>query len=183
MIGLEIIGVVFGLMCVWLVARNNVWSWPVGLVNITAYAVVFYQVGLYADVTLQVAFFFLSIYGWFSWGKIKNDLPVTRLPVETVLRLGALLPILVVSSGLFFSVYTSASVPYVDSAIMVLSLFAQWLMARKVLESWWLWIAVDVIGIGLYSYKGLYLTSGLYFIYLIICIIGLRTWNKQLKSA
>lgn len=157
------------------------WSWPVGLVNIVAYIAIFYQVGLYADVTLQVAFFFLSIYGWFSWGKIKNDLPVSRLDTRTFYST-AIVPLAIYVVGSCFSTYTSASAPYVDSVIMVLSLIAQWLMAKKILESWYLWIAVDVIGIALYSYKGLYLTSGLYFVYLILCILGLRIWNTQLKS-
>lgn len=185
----EITGVVFGLACVWLTTRQSIWNWPLGLANVSAFIVMFYNVKLYPDMWLHVVYFFMGIYGWAKWGmgsinwkEPKQKLPVTKIKDSEIIAWCWVLPLSIIAMGHFFSTHTQADAPYVDSAIAVLSLIANWYLCRKVLESWLIWMVVDVIAISLYTYKGLYLTAGLYMVYLILCVIGYKSWKKELQA-
>jgi nicotinamide mononucleotide transporter len=180
---LEITATIFGLVCVWLTVRQNIWCWPTGLVMVALYIVIFYQVKLYSDMGLQVIYVFMQIYGWYNWlhgGRDRGRLEVTR-----VSRGGAILWILVAASctfgwGFLMDRYTDAALPFWDAATTVMSLIAQWLMAKKILESWLVWISVDILSVGIYLVKGLYPTSGLYLVFLGLATMGFFAWKKTL---
>lgn len=161
MIWIEAIAVIFGLLCVWLTIRQNIWCWPTGLIQVLLYIIIFYNALLYSDMLLHVVYVAMQIYGWYHWlygGKEKTELKVSVLPV-TIFLIWIVAGILSTFAwGYLMGNYTNAAVPYADSITTIMSLIAQWLMARKRLESWFFWIAVDVVAIGVYLYKGLYLT-------------------------
>jgi nicotinamide mononucleotide transporter len=177
----EIVAVVFGLLCVWLTTRQNVWCWPTGLVQVVLFVYVFFQAGLYSDVLLHLIYIVLQFYGWYHWlhgGRDRQPPPVTRLAraaaggwaVVAVLGTGGL--------GSAMARLPDSALPYWDAAIAVLSLIAQYLLARKVLENWLIWIAVDVLAVGVYTAKGLYLTAGLYAVFLGLATLGYVAWKR-----
>ena len=175
----EIIGTIFGLLSVWLTIKKSIWCWPTGLVNVVLFFVMFYQVKLYAELITYFVFFVLGVYGWWEWlygGENRTELPVTKTPGGVIVALVCIGLVWAPGQGYCFSHYTDAALPYWDSAITVLSLLAQWMMARKYLENWVLWIAVDVLGIGVYWYKGLHVTTALYLVFLVLAISGLIAW-------
>lgn len=181
----EIGGAIFGLLAVWLTVRQNVWCWPTGLVNVALYAFVFFEAKLYADVGLQVVYFVLCAIGWWRWlhpGASRVELPVTRIGLREALGLGALGALGILAMGTFLATRTDASLPYWDSTTVVMSLIAQWLVTRKVLENWHLWIVADVLMVGIYSYKHLYVTTGLYVIFTLMAIQGLREWKRSMPD-
>lgn len=183
---IEAVAVVFGLACVWLTVRQNIWCWPTGLVQVALYIAIFYNAKLYSDMLLHGVYVVLQFYGWYYWlhgGKQKQARPVTMLP-----RLHRVLwPVVTIAAtlawGWLMATKTDASVPYGDAFTTAASLVAQWLMARKKWESWFFWIAVDVIAIGIYWYKDLYMTSGLYAVFLVLATVGLLAWRKSWREA
>lgn len=182
---IEIVAAVFGVISVFLSVRQNIWSWPTAIVNVGLYIIVFYESKLYADTGLQVVYVVLNAYGWYHWlygGKNRTELPVTR----TSARLGAFLVALGLTGtaviGTLLARKTDAALPYVDALTTSTSLVAQWMMTRKLLENWILWVSVDVIYIGMYIYKSLYVTAVLYLIFLILSAIGYLEWKRSLMK-
>lgn len=182
---LEITAVIFGLLSVIFTVRQNIWCWPTGLVQVALYIIIFYEAKLYSDMILQIIYVVLQIYGWYHWlygAKDKANLPVTKSKsTELVSWIMAGLVGMVVW-GFLMNRYTDAAAPYPDAFIVVGSLIAQWLMARKRLDSWLFWIAVDVVAIAVYGYKALYFTAGLYLVFLGLCVIGLEQWKKSMHT-
>ena len=179
----EMLGFVTGALCVWLVARQNIWNWPIGICNNLLYLVVFLRSGLYADAGLQVVFGFLGVYGWWTWQNrdpAVSALKVTKTPIATWAWLAALMVATAFLLRFLLSQYTDSIVPGWDGVTTAISLAATYGQCRKLLESWWLWILADLIYIPLYVYKGLQLTAVLYVVFLILCIIGLRGWWQAL---
>ena len=182
---IEIVAVCFGVACVWLTIRQNIWCWPTGLVQVVLFIWIFYQAKLYSDVMLHVVYVVLGFYGWWYWlhgGREAKQLPVTRLPSKHLVLWIMLGAAGTAALGGAMARYTDAALPYWDAATTVLSLVAQYLLARKVLENWEFWIVVDVIAVGVYLTKELYLTSGLYAVFLILAVIGLITWMRNLSK-
>jgi nicotinamide mononucleotide transporter len=181
----EIVGTAFGLLSVWLTIRKSLWCWPTGLVNVVCFFVMFHQVKLYAELITYAVFFVLGIYGWWKWSHgedTRAQLPVSRTPRHVSAALIVLALVWTPLQGYVLHRYTDASLPYWDSTITVLSLLAQWMMARKDLENWLFWIAVDVLGIGVYQAKGLYATAALYAVFLILAVCGLIAWWRTLDA-
>jgi nicotinamide mononucleotide transporter len=179
---LEVAATVFGLASVYLTTRQSIWCWPTGLVMVSLYVVIFFHAKLYSDTLLQVVYIFVQFYGWFHWkkgGGPGSELPVTRLSARSWVLWLAVSIAGAAALGSFMAHRTDASFPYADAAIASLSLVAQWLMARKVLENWHFWIAVDVLAIGVYLGKNLYLTTGLYAVFLGLCVYGLAEWRRS----
>jgi nicotinamide mononucleotide transporter len=180
----EWIGALAGLVCVWLVARANIWNWPVSIVNTTLYFVVFLRARLYGDALLQVVFTLLGVYGWWSWrfgGAQGAELLLRRATRAQVGGAVATSCAGIAFSALVLARATDSPVPIWDSSVLVLSLVATWAQARKLLESWWVWILVDVISVPLYIARELYPTALLYTLFLAICIVGLRRWTQLLR--
>ncbi len=143
---LEWIGALTGIYCVYLAAKQNIWNWPVAIVSVIAYTIVFYKSMLYGDAGLQVYFFGTSVYGWYFWIKKKenNEKPVTSLKAkEYILVIIAILALWLLLA-VFLKNFTHTNVPYIDALCTAVSLIAQILMTRKVLQNWALWIFVDI---------------------------------------
>ena len=182
---IEIVAAVFGVISVFLSVRQNIWSWPTAIVNVGLYVFVFYESKLYADTGLQVIYVVLNAYGWYHWlygGKNRTELPVSR----TSPRLGAFLVGLGLAGtaliGTLLAQKTDAALPYMDAMTTSTSLVAQWMMTRKLLENWIVWVSVDVIYIGMYIYKSLYVTAALYLVFLILSAMGYFQWRASLRE-
>lgn len=183
MIWIESTATFFGLLCVWLTVRQNIWCWPTGLVQVVLYIFVFYDAKLYSDLILHIIYVIMQIYGWHHWllgDKEHNSLKVSIQPLShtAIWSLIAIFGAMV--WGYIMASFTDAAVPYLDAFIVATSLIAQWLMARKKIESWFYWVTVDVVAIGVYLYKSLYITTGLYSVFLFLAISGYFTWRKAL---
>lgn len=182
---IEIVAAAFGVVSVFLSVRQNIWSWPTAIVNVGLYIFVFYESKLYADTGLQVVYVVLNAYGWYHWlygGKNRTELPVTRTSARVWLLLVTLAATGAAVLGTLLSQKTDAALPYIDSMTTSTSLVAQWMMTRKLLENWIIWVAVDVVYIGMYIYKSLYVTAGLYFVFLILSAMGFVQWRQSLKK-
>ncbi len=182
----EIVGVLFGVVSVYLTVRENVWCWPTGLVNVGLFIVVFAQAKLYADMGLQVVYVALCLYGWHAWthgGKNHGPLAVSRTPAAAALYLASGGVVFAVVLGATLRRATDASLPYLDASTTSFSLAAQWMQTRKWIECWWVWIAVDVVYVGMYVYKGLYLTAALYALFLALASMGLFEWRRSLAAS
>ncbi|HMB94135.1 MAG TPA: nicotinamide riboside transporter PnuC, partial [Rhodothermales bacterium] len=155
---LEAAGLIFGLLAVWLLIKQNIWTWPAGIIYVFISFVIFYQVKLYADLALHVVFLALNVYGWYYWIYGKKDqeeeLPVTRARPKTLVVISLLSALGIAAMGTLFLRYTDAAVPYWDSTTTVLSLVGMWLTAKKKIENWHFWFVVDVLATGIYIYKG-----------------------------
>ena len=181
----EALAALFGVVSVYLSVRENIWSWPTAIVNVALYTVVFYQSRLYADMGLQVIYVVLSFYGWYQWlygGKNRTELPVSRTPRRVALILVVIGITAAVTLGSVLHRTTNAALPYLDSTTTSTSLVAQWMMTRKLLENWLVWVAVDVVYIGMFIYKSLYLTAGLYLVFLVLSAMGYFRWLQSLES-
>ncbi|MGH7654157.1 MAG: nicotinamide riboside transporter PnuC [Gemmatimonadaceae bacterium] len=178
---LEPLAVATGIVSVYLSVRQNIWSWPTALVNVTLYFFVFRAANLYADMGLQVFYFILSVYGLYEWlygGEKRTELKVSRITPRVA---GTLLAITVAGVAGLDAVLrrTPDTVPFLDSVTSTASIVGQWMMTRKILENWTVWIAVNVLSIGMYVYKGLNQTAGLYAGFLVLAIMGYVKWHRS----
>ncbi len=181
----EIVAVVFGVVSVWLSTREHIVAWPTALVNTSLYAVIFWRAGIYANAGLQVLYFVLSVYGWYAWkygGRDHTPLRVTRAHRGHWLLFVPLGIAATVVLALTLGRYTDAALPWLDSATTAASLVAQYLMTRKILENWVIWIAADVVYIGMYLSQGLALTAGLYAAFLVLATMGFFSWRASFRA-
>lgn len=176
---IEIIAVVCGLINVTLIIRRSIWNYPFGIVMVVLYAKIFYDYQLYGDSLLQIYFFFIQFYGLWYWLNGRQDdgtIRVVPLPRRHyAFYLGVAVVGWLVISTLMHR-FTDASLPYWDGAIAALSVLAQFLLTRRNIENWYLWIAVDILAIGLFIKKGLQPTAALYAVFLVLATIGLFSW-------
>jgi len=182
---LELVAVLFGIVSVFLSVRENIWSWPTALVNVALYTVLFFRTGLYSDMGLQVVYFVLSLYGWYEWlygGKGRTELRVSRTPRGTWIVLGAIGVAFWAVDGYATSHLPNVALPYVDAGTTTVSLVAQYMMTRKYLENWTLWILVDVVYVGMLIFKGLNLTAFNYAVYLVLAVMGHVQWKRSLRA-
>jgi nicotinamide mononucleotide transporter len=184
---LEIIAVACGLANIYLTVRQNIWCWPVGVVMVSLYIYIFFEAKLYSDTLLNVFFLVMQFYGWYQWTRgpvvhSRSLSAVTRLTSRGwILTIAGVLGG-TAGLGTVMHTFTDAALPYPDAFTTLLSVFAQFLMTRKVLENWTLWIIADVVYIGVYSIKSLYWTAGLYVVFLALCIEGYREWKAGVPS-
>lgn len=181
----EVLAFITGGLCVWLAVRQHVWNFPFGLANNALFFAIFLHSRLYADMGLQLVFFALGVYGWWNWAR--------RGPNQEVLKprftgLGELLAILVFVIAATFGirqilVHTQGAAPFLDALTTSISLGAQYLLSRKRIENWCLWILADVIYVPLYFSRDLPLTAVLYGIFLVMCVVGLVTWLRAGKES
>ena len=186
MSGLEWVAVAFGVVSVWLTVRQNPWCWPLGMINVTLFAVLFWRERLYADAGLQLVYVAVCAYGWWAWvrgGPGAGPLRVSRVPRRPSLLLLAAGVLLAAVLGLTLKRATDAALPLWDASTTAFSLVAQWMQARKWLENWILWIVVDVAYVGMYLTKGLHLTAGLYAAFVVLAVLGLREWTRAVRAS
>lgn len=181
----EAAGLVFGLLAVLLLIRENIWTWPSGIAYVLVSLVIFWREKLYADFGLHIFFLVLNIYGWWYW--VYGDKNKKEVVPVTTISLSWLLVLTWISlAGTFLMGYllsrTDASLPYWDSATTVFSITAMWLTARKKIENWYFWFLVDVLATGVYFYKDIYFYAVLYLIYIGLAVSGYLAWNKTMKS-
>lgn len=183
---IEIAAVLFGFICVVLTIKQNIWCWPTGLIQVSLYIFVFYKARLYSDMGLHVVYVFMQIFGWYNWlygGQDKTELKVSRLSAAGAAFWATIALVGTGGLGYVMDNYTNADLAYWDAATTVLSLIAQWLLAKKILESWMIWITVDVLCVGIYMVKGLIPTTVLYAAFLILATMGLLQWRKSMQQA
>ena len=181
----ETLGFLSGVVCVWLIVKENVWNWPVGIANNIFYVVVFWRARLFADMSLQfvyIALGCLGLYRWLYGGRRHDELQISRINVKTSLYAGIFAGI-AISLATFYLRRVQDAAPFLDACTAVLSVCAQYLLTKKILENWWLWIATDAISVGLYLYKSLALTAMLYLIFVAMCIAGLVQWRRSFGAS
>ncbi len=192
---LECWATVSGAVAVWLSARENVWSWIVGLLNVLLAFWLFYQIQLYPDMFLQIFFFVTNLIGWWEWthpkhseSNQKNELKISQLSKHQWLKVGVMGLVCTVLLGTFaqnlsqlFPMFFSkpSAFPYLDSFTTVMSIIATFLLIRKKVEAWFVWLLVDVISTYMYYLKDVKLYSLLYFGFCIIAVFGTINWSKQ----
>lgn len=187
---IELIGALLGLLYIYFSIKQHILTWPTGLFTSLLYIAVFFQSGFYADMGLQVYYVTISIYGWYFWlkGGQKNSdghqkqLPARKTPKKLFVNL--LLVTIIIYAGILFILlnFTNSTVPYMDSLTTALSISATWLLAKKYIEHWLIWIFVDIFSAGLYVYKGLWPTVILFLIYSVMAVLGYIEWKKDLKK-
>lgn len=185
---IEILGAFFGIIYLYFSIRKSIWLWPLGLLASGFYIMVYYYSKLYAEMGLQVYYIAVSIYGWYFWlvGQ-KPDNDRSELPVSKVTYRGTLVYLLafvVIYTLLYFFLrnYTDSPIPGWDSLATALSLVATWMLAKKILENWVLWIITDALCIGISLYKDLYFTAVLFAVYTTMAFIGYRNWKKSMQE-
>lgn len=186
MVLLEALAAITGLLSVYLVTKQNIWCWPIGLVSVLAAAIVFFDSLLYSDMILHVYFFGMNVYGWIHWSSKPAEGAVLPISTMSLIQNGLWLLLTIAGTllwGYTMSSNTNAALPYGDAFITVGSFIAQWFVAQKRLENWVYWFIIDVVAISIYAMKGLYLFSIQYFIFLILCVIGYQNWKKDFDAS
>lgn len=178
------LGFVAGVICVYLVTIENIWSWPLGVVTSAAYIVVFEGAGLYSDTGLQAVYLVLSLYGWWHW--LRGDTAHASPLRVSHIRRGEMLLLALAGVAMWMlfwrvtRVIPGARAPLLDSLLVATSLVAQYMMTRKYIENWTLWIAADAVYVGLYFSRGLKLSAVLYAVYLALAILGYIKWKRSI---
>ncbi|MGH3723088.1 MAG: nicotinamide riboside transporter PnuC [Mycobacterium sp.] len=181
----ELIGSLAGVLFVVLAVRQNIWTFPVAIVSSLFYMVVFGRQTLYADAALQVMFIALAAQGWYLWRRGSQEqqgVTVRRTPQRAWLLLALSLAVLVAGLYAFLVTFTDSNVPQLDSVITGLSVVSQFMMNRKWIENWALWIVTDTFSVGVYLFKGLNLTAGFYAFLSVMAAVGLWSWRKELRT-
>lgn len=186
MLTIEVVGALTGVLAVWLTTRQKIWCWPVGIVSVLLYVFVFYETRLYATMGLQVVYIGLALYGWYAWtkgGRADGPLRVSRASSRTWLVAVCVGFAVTLGLGTWLGSQTDEALPFTDAAVTSVSLIAQWMQTRKLIENWWLWLAVDVVYVGMNLSQGLVPTAGLYAIYAALALAGLRGWRRSMEAA
>ena len=182
----EIFGLFTGTLSIALLIKQNIWTWPVGIAYTLASLYIFFTAKLYADFALHVFFLIMSSYGWYYWLQGKNKFD-TKLSVSRESRKVLVYSIIIcfltitLASNLF-TIYTDADLPYWDNTTSILSVLAIWLQSRKKIESWIFWLIIDILSVGIYFYKELYLYSLLYSIYVVMAGFGYMAWIESYRN-
>lgn len=181
----EAIAAVLGIIGVYLTTKQKIWCWPIGIISVSFYVYIFYDVNLYSDMILNIFYIIMQAYGWYYWlhgGKKANTLPVTLLSnTQRIIWAGSGVAAIFLWGRLMDN-YTNADLPYWDAATTIISMIAQWYMARKKFEAWILWTVVNIMNIIIYIVKDLYFTSGLFVVYLGLAILGYIRWKRYMKD-
>lgn len=182
---IEVAAAAFGIASVYLSARQSVWNWPLGIINVALYIIVFYEAKLYADMGLQAVYVVLAAYGWWHWlhgGTNHGTLPVSRVPTREIIFLGIAFVAGTAALSTLLARTTDASLPLADSALTAASLVAQYMMTRKYVECWLGWIVADAAYVALFIYKELLPTAGLYLVFTALAVVGWRQWRASLRE-
>ena len=181
--GLEIAGVAIGLVYLWLEYRASVWLWATGIVMPAIYIFVYYWAGFYADMGINVYYLVAGVYGWAAWLRRGDDgrrkaLKISRMPGRYYAPAAVVGMVFFAMIAWILMRHTDSTVPIGDSLTTALSIVALWMLARKYVEQWLVWLVVDVVCCGLYLYKGLYPTAALYGFYSVVAVFGYLKWLK-----
>ena len=181
--GLELIGLIIGLLYLLLEYKANIWLWPVGVIMPIVYIIIFYQNKFYADMTFNVYYLFASIYGWYIWAKSldKTDQGlISHLPKKYIVGLSAIFVAIFAAIAFLLINFTDSEVPYGDIFTTTLSILAMWMLAHKYIEQWLLWIVVNAVTAVLYHNKELNITVILFIVNFFVSILGYVKWKKMM---
>lgn len=176
----EVAGFATGAICVWLVVIRNIWNFPVGIANNLLFAVLFVGAGLYADAGLQIVYIALAVVGWYWWtrgGADRTGVVLSEPSASQLIACAASVAVITAAIQFGLHRWTDSTVAGWDALTTALSLVAQFMLSRKWIAHWYFWIAADIVYIPLYAHKDLWLTAGLYGVFLVMCIIGLIQWR------
>lgn len=184
MTALEIAANLAATLSILLASRNSVHTWWTGIVGCVLFAWLFFEARLYADVTLQIVFIATSFVGWWFWvrGRAGSAPPIRRAPPALLAAMAAASVAVTAGYGALLHLFTDAFAPFVDSAVLVLSLVAQLLLVRRMVETWAVWILVDTIAVPLFLSRGLYLTAALYALYWVNAFYGAWRWHREMRA-
>lgn len=184
---LEILGFTVGVIYLYYEYHADSRMWMASIIMPAISLWIYFRKGIYADFAINIYYFVIAVYGYIVWTfnlrkKEKRILPITSIPRRYILPLTAVGAAVyaVLLAWLLFG--TDSNVPYLDALTTALSIVAMWMLARKYIEQWIVWIVVDAVCVGLYAYKGIYLYSALYLIYTVIAFFGLAKWRRQMQS-
>ncbi len=180
----EMLGFVTGAATVWLLTKENIWNWPIGIASAVFYLVLFWHSRLFADSMLQIFYIVTGFLGWYWWlhgGEKKKELHVQKTSIMFGLMLAMAGALGTIGMNKYLRSVNDSS-PFWDSITTVGSLVAQLMLTRKLLENWLLWMSVDIIYVGLYTSRHLYLTAVLYAIFFGMCIVGWRDWLASIRK-
>jgi nicotinamide mononucleotide transporter len=189
---LEIIGAISGLVYLYFSVNQKLWLWPVGIISSAFFVVVFFKSQLYADMSLNIYYLVVSIYGWYHWLRKRDNvshesIKITTLSEKNWLEYFLITGLLTIGfSWILIHIpekigWEPSSVPVWDAFLTAGSIIATWMLARKVLEQWLWWVVIDSISVGIFIYKGLYFTAGLFVVNTIIAFVGYIKWKKDYK--
>ncbi len=173
------------LVAVYLTVHQRILCWPIGMVSVALYAIVFFDARLYAETGLQAVYFALSAFGWWNWARGARRSEGLAVSSLTAVGWGLALACSLVAGlllGTTLNRFTNASLPFLDSVLSAFSIAAQWMQARKHLEAWLVWLAVDVVYVGMFLYKGLLLTAGLYLVFTFLAVRGFVEWRLSRQA-
>ncbi len=181
---LEWIATLSGFLCVYLAAKQNIWNWPISIISVLTYFYIFFHSKLYGDSVLQIYFLGTAIYGWYYWNKRahSDEKPISSFNSKQMMITMVVIAVLSFLLGFVLDRWTNSDVPYADGFCTATSFVAQFLMTRKVLQNWLIWVFVDICYIPLYYHKDLLLTAVLYFAFAIIAWNGYRDWRKTYQN-
>ncbi|HEY5801141.1 MAG TPA: nicotinamide riboside transporter PnuC [Burkholderiaceae bacterium] len=180
---LELVSFVLSVITVWLNIRQNHWAWLFAILSSSTYAGVFMHSRLYGDMALQFVFIAAAAWGWYQWvftSTVEKPLRVTRLPPAGAFACVFGWAVGFALLGVFLHLYTDSDVPWIDGFLTAGSLLGTLLLSRKKLENWHVWIFLDILYVGLYAYKHLWLTAVLYGVFVFMAVRGLSTWKQDL---
>jgi len=186
LLNIEVLAFISGIVNIYLLTRCSLWNWFFGVTTVSLYAIIFFNTKLYADMALQGVFLFFQFYGLYQWcygAREKQPIGIQIINYSTCLSLILAAVVLFTSISFILKYNTDSTTVYADATITALSLIAQWMMSKKYLHHWVLWIVIDFISIGLYISKNLYLTSLLYSVFLLLCIKGYYRWRETLINS
>ena len=184
----EVLGVITGLVYLYFSVRQIIWLWPFGIISSALFILIFFNSKFYADMGLQVYYLGVSIYGWIYWsrGAVDRDerstLPVRRINRQQALVLSVIGILLLLGIVYILKQFTDSDVPWGDGFTTAGSIVATWMLARKILEHWMVWVVVDIVAAGLYFYKGLYPSFLLYLVFTIIAVVGFFQWKRSISE-
>ena len=182
---LEIVGVIVGAIYLWLEYRASIYLWIASIIMPAIYLVVFYDAGLYADTAINIYYLIIAIYGWYAWKRGNPDnqeLSITHISTRQAITMVALYVVMQVAISLVLIHLTDSDVPWFNGLTSALSIVGMWMLARKQIEQWIVWIVVDVLSAILYFSKDLDYTGALYILYAVVAVFGYRKWNQLLKQ-
>ena len=188
---IEILGTAVGLIYLWQEYRASIYLWITSIIMPAIYLYVYYQAGLYADFGINIYYLVIALYGWLAWrynfslrGKRKEskELSISHIRQGVIIRLAILFLAAWAIISYILIHYTNSTVPFTDAFTTALSIVGMYMLARKYIEQWWVWLVVDITSCALYMYKELYFTAALYALYAIIAIFGYRKWKQLMNN-
>ena len=184
-LALQLAGIVLGLLYLWLEYRATINLWIVGLIMPLVHGTLYYKAGLYADCSMQVYYVLAGLYGWLVWRNAPKKSRYTRIsgtPMRLVPRLAAIYATVHLLLYFLLSEFTDSTVPFWDGLTTALCVVAMWMLSRKYVEQWLVWLVVDVVTVGLYVYKGIPFTAGLYGLYSVLAVFGYVRWRRMMRQ-